>query len=340
MANEILLLDSFDRYAAAAPGHVGSVWSTNGAVVSGRFFGGKAVEFYSNANGGARSYRYTPSFNTQACMGSAVMLTARDAPIFTMSRASGTNPLTLWVDATGRLCVYAGTGGAFGPGGTLLASGNSIDRIVPGAWHYIEFAASVGPDGAQILRAWVDGALALEATNISTYNNTGMDSFGLAFEDQAQVYDDFYVKNGLTPLGELKIETLDLIGDTLQADFAVNGGGAGYDKLDEPTVDNDASYISSNVVGAKSIFQVANLTATPEVIKALQVRTYARKEDAGYRVLRALLQSGGNEYLGSNNVLATSYKHHMDIFERNPNGGLVWSEAAVNALQVGIKLEA
>jgi hypothetical protein len=338
MANEILLLDSFDRYADTSPGDIASVWSSGGGTGPGRFFGGKCGGFYSFANGGGRSFRYSKTYQFQACMGSAVKLENLDAPIFTIARSAVLDPLTLWIDVTGRMKIYAGTGGAFGPGGTLLATGNEINTMVPAAWHYVEYAVGVGV-GPQNLRVWVDGAEVLNAY-VATYNNLGFDSFGLAFKNQSNQYDDFYAKNGLTPLGEIKIETLDLIADTVDAGWGVNDGGLGFSKLNEAQVDNDLTYIYSNTPGARSIFEVRNLSETPEAIKAVQVRTYARKLDAGYRSLKSVLKSGAGEGKGLENVLATTYTMHMDIHEKNPVTNDVWTEASVNAMKVGVELHA
>jgi hypothetical protein len=77
----------------------------------------------------------------------------------------------------------------------------------------------------------------------------------------------------------------------------------------------DASYVESGTVGHKDLYGYQDLTATPAAIVAVQLATVARKDDAGGRSLRAVLESGAATANGATRVLGTTYALHDDRFE-------------------------
>ncbi|QQR68374.1 MAG: hypothetical protein IPI58_05830 [Alphaproteobacteria bacterium] len=73
----------------------------------------------------------------------------------------------------------------------------------------------------------------------------------------------------------------------------------------------------------------------------LQLSLCARKDDAGSRMMRGLLRSGGADDEGAA-LLApgTDYRFHRQIWETNPATGTAWTQGQINALEAGCKITA
>jgi hypothetical protein len=108
----------------------------------------------------------------------------------------------------------------------------------------------------------------------------------------------------------------------------------------EQSNDGDATYVYAGTVGHEDLYDLADLTTTPTTILAVHSRMSAKKSDTGARNGQIRLKSGATEVGGSDTALSTSYGWLTRVDTVDPNTGVPWTAAAINALQVGPKVTA
>ena len=123
--------------------------------------------------------------------------------------------------------------------------------------------------------------------------------------------------------------------------IAYNTTLSNFAAVNEPTSYNgDASYVYSSTVGAEDLYTLQPLPTTPAAIIVAQLRAIARKSDAGTRATATMLVSGGSTNTGNSVYLSSNYTYLISNFPIDPNTGLPWTAAAINSLQVGLKVSA
>lgn len=139
-------------------------------------------------------------------------------------------------------------------------------------------------------------------------------------------------------LGNRRVYTLSPNADTANADFVPDTGTDHFARVNEKPSDGDTSYVSSSTVNAFDAYNIADLTVTPGDIDAVQVSLIGRKADAGVRTDRIKTISGATTDNGAPNPVGTNYDMAVNLHVLNPNGSVVWSRAAVDALKIGVEL--
>lgn len=126
--------------------------------------------------------------------------------------------------------------------------------------------------------------------------------------------------------------------DTADSDWVPSTGTDNYAMVDEVPVDGDATYNSSDVVGALDLFDFAGLVKSPESIVCITQLTVARKEESATRTFKNVLKIGATEYQGVEHFLSTSSTYYYDHYRDNPADSLPWEEADYAALKSGYEL--
>jgi hypothetical protein len=160
-----------------------------------------------------------------------------------------------------------------------------------------------------------------------------------------QLIDDLliYSVGGAAPndwVGDIRAVQLLPSADTAQRDFSRSAGSANYALVDEAVQNGDADYVFSGTPGHQDLYDLGDLAATPASIVAVQARMFARKTDSGARSGQIRVKSGATDVGGADTVLSTSYSWLSRVDVTDPNTGVPWTAAAVNALQVGPKVTA
>ena len=254
---------------------------------------------------------------------------------------AGTDHIYLQQKATtGELEVYNGDG-------TLLAS--SGYTISPYVWYYIEFKVTINnTTGSFELK--VLGVSQASGTNVDTQNTANATADRIQFEYHGTGssinfwWDDIYICDGAGALnndflGDCRVDALTPTADTAQADFTPQGGGANYVEVDEIVPDDDTTYVYSSTVGHRDLYTMADMPVSGAVF-GLQLAWRARKADAGSRSARRVLKSGVTTDLGTSQPLSDTYQTFLEIIETDPNTGSQWSEAGVNAAEIGFEIAA
>ncbi len=324
----ITWMDGFDLYSATVP--ISSRYTINNSpgVTTGRF-AGQACSLTNAAIGfSLPAATATLSFGQAHKVTSITSIGGSGKPIWNFRNVS-TLVVELILLSTGALRVTRN--------GTVLGT-SAGGVIVDGVWNYIEMEltrnASTGA-----YNVYVNGASVLSGTGANT-GSLDIDNMNTAFGNDGvnQLYDDFYVTNVATKLGESRIDTIRPNADTADKDWARSTGADNYALVDETTYNGDTDYVSSATPGDLDIYGVTDLSFTPATVRAVQTTMVARKDDATSRSIRTKLKSGATTSNGATRSMTTSYVVSGDIFETDPDTAGAWSASSVNAAQVGIEV--
>jgi hypothetical protein len=229
--------------------------------------------------------------------------------------------LKLLANMTGNLnaCLYDNTN--LGNAGNVLATGTAVNNPVTGLVD-ITFPTP---------------ATVLPATNyrIGLLADAGFSTDGAGGDP------NWFSKAGVTYAGGFPANPSGMSAFTnmffLQGTVA---NPANYSSVNEQTPNSDTSFVYSSTVGATDIYAMADLPTTPLNIVMLQASVIMRKSDTATRFGQMVFKSGGTTDLSPSVVQGTSYGGLLKMYPLDPNTGALWTTAAVNALQLGMKVSA
>ena len=160
--------------------------------------------------------------------------------------------------------------------------------------------------------------------------------------DSGRVGDDWYVNDdtGSAPdndyWGDTRMIPLFPVSD-VSVQWTPSSGVTNFDKVDEPQTNDDTDYVQTGTVGFQDLYEYTN-TGLPggTTIRTVAVMTSARRlADSGPRQLKAVLKSGATSVQGPLHQLSDSYYMVQFRNPTDPNTGVAWTPAGVDALQAG-----
>lgn len=232
------------------------------------------------------------------------------------------------------------------------ANGSQVGSTSSGAlanttWHWIEVKVVLGTnDTTGSIEVRVNDVVKITASSIDTYSSGTLAFIQWLGSAGGYRLDDVIIMDGTGSymndfLGETKIETLVPNGDGSTVNWAASAG-SDYQCVDDAiggTSNGDTDYVSSSTAAQKTELQMSNLGDNPTLIHGAQMRTKARKENAGTRTYRSYCLSGGSTTNGDTLGLTYEYCWRRNgIVYRNPNGGGAWTGSAINAAQIGLEI--
>ena len=113
-----------------------------------------------------------------------------------------------------------------------------------------------------------------------------------------------------------------------------------YLLVDEVTPDDETSYVYGASTGIKDTYNLASMSAlaADREVKAVIPVADTRKVNALLDVkYQSIVRSNATETVGTAQVIGTSYALHWDRVTLDPNGSVAWTEAAVNAMEIGLQ---
>jgi hypothetical protein len=273
-------------------------------------------------------------YNTLSCWFKTGTLTASHNIMGLENFPSGADPSNntqsyVATDASGRVVLLSG--------GVTRATSVATGVIHPSTWHHIELRTQLNNLGSAAV--YVDGLLVLESLAADFYVGANSSSPILYGNPSVNIFDDVVLQtsdSALPPvLGPHKIHTLLPNADTAQADWT-----GSYTDVDDPfgSSDADATYISTATLNNKSEFSLGDLPESPATIHAVQSVIEARKTDAGTKGVTQHIDSNGTEEAGTEFAAAETYGMHTALHPLNPDGGVAWTEASINALLIGVEI--
>lgn len=327
----LLFCDGFDWLEAGENGLLlaqkGWNLSNSPLIIDGRF-SGSAVRFGGGGAGTERMTRSIPSTST-LIFGMAFRNYA-GSDEFVRFREGTTEHISLYHDSSGVILVKRGTS-------VLLATGAT--PLNQSAWNYIEVKIVVHETAGSVevrLNGSPDPDILVE--NVDTQvGGTGV--INQIWHDTSGDIDDLYIldtQGGLNNdfLGDIRIATLLPNGAGNYTEWTPSAGD-NFAAVDDPTTDDDATYVASDTAGHRDSYSFPSLGLASGTIKGVAVNVHARKDDAAAREVASLVRSNGTDANGTEKAVGASYEAHQFIHELNPDGDVAWTPATVDAAEFG-----
>jgi len=321
-------IEGFDRANTYASLVLRGWFGTNTAwvAVTGRNSQGSALR--KTAGGEAFLDRVLPGgAKASRVIGVAVRVNGLTSGYRLVSLVDGANEqLILATSGTGALEVKRGST-TLGTSAIIWSNPTGL-----GVWKYVEFVTTIH-NSTGSYAVYVDGVSVLSGSGIDTQDtaNASANTLRIGFNGASLTdLDDMYV--GDTRLGERRVVSLDMTSDSAVA-WTRSTGATNYGTIDDNPLDA-TDYNEATAASLRDQFGMANLSYTPQSIDAVAVNYVHNKQDSGARTIRAGIVSGGSTGNGATvSPLLTTNAFQQDIFATDPNTGVAWSKAGVDAAE-------
>ena len=339
-------LDSFDYYVGA---DYLRKWTTSfgtiGITTTNQRTGTQAMEWNSAVN------NITRTFDDQASwvMGFGLKRSGNGTQALVRFLDVSTTQCSLLLNLDGTVSIVRGTA-------TAVAGGKSTFSMKIKRYYHIEvkvtIANSIGANTAVVrinekIVLTVDAGEDLQSTANATADIIRID--GLS--SQETNIDDLYVFDG-TDGGGTEPTNDDFAGDMKIGAHWPSGNGATSDFLgsdvdsvdnyllvDEALTDDDTTYVESSTIGHIDLYAFDDLAETPIEIKAIQINSVVRKDDAGAKTVRAVIRPTSTNFVGdSKSPQDGVYSNEIEILNEDPETEAAWTEAGFNATEFGLEI--
>jgi hypothetical protein len=209
-------------------------------------------------------------------------------------------------------------------------------------WFYVEFTIKLH-DTLGTVTARVNGNVVGTVTGLDTKNagtKTVFDTVRVkGMGSSLCVIDDFYISNDATMLGNIKVETLYPNGDGSVNQWV----GSDADSIQNYLLVNEVgapvltSYVESSTAGAQDLYTLTDLAAGTGTVRAVCAVAHAIKTDGGARQLKLLARGSSVNSSPIRDLGTTPVNQHWTTTV-NPETGMAWTRAQVNALQAGVEV--
>jgi hypothetical protein len=332
----LLFCDSFDYYATANILYKYQSQSGSPTISpAGGRRGSGAISFGVSPNGVFT--RVLPVSGNTGIIGAAMKSNAFSTSSLNILMGfvqAGTTQCFLSVNASGFVAAYRGS--------TLLGTATT-GQLTINSFYYLELKAVIHPTAGSIV-CRVNEITVLTLTGINTANSgtAGWDSarIGTASPSASTQYDDVYVLDGSGSapqndfLGDCRVDARFPSGAGATTQWTPSAG-ANYQCIDDPTVNDDTDYTSTDTIGNKDTVAVQDAPVPGAVFYGCQLSVAARKSDAGTCTVAPVVRSGGADYQGSDFAPNTTYLYLVAPYSLNPATGVAWLETDFNNAEFG-----
>ncbi len=335
--------DSFDHYSTAQISSKGYAINSSPSIVASGRTGTNALEFNGSGDSITRILPVAAEHATLV-VGFAVNFSSfppsSSSFLTLLSDAGVTTHISLTVSVAGGLAVRRGT-----TAGTVLASGGALTL---GSWFYVELKVLLS-DTVGTVDLRINGASVASGTGLDTKNSgtkTVFDGYFLGqSSNTAHMIDDHYVLNGAgsaptnTFLGDVRVRALIPNGNGNSSQLLGSDANStdNYQLVDESPADT-ADYVGSATDNQKDTYNLAALTELTGTVFAVQNVAHVLKTDAGARSVALVTRSNGADYDSADIAVGTSAAFVENVREVDPDTSAAWTIAAVNAMEVGVKV--
>jgi hypothetical protein len=225
-------------------------------------------------------------------------------------------------------------------GAAVQLLGTSTTVLASGTWYYVELYYKVdSSDGAFEMR--IDGDTEVSGAGVNTRGvaTDVMDLIVLADDCNRNVeFDDWYLQTGSTFLGDSVVRDIFPTSDGDDSEWSPDSGTDHFDRIDETPFDGDTSYLDSDTVSERDLFNFPSLSIGGQ-IHGVQLNAIARKTTGTSFTLKQVVKSDASFGGGDSNqaVTSTTYDHFHKVVEDDPDTSAAWQPAALNNAQWGIE---
>ena len=337
----LLLIEGFEGFGTTvgtAPQPTGTLgraynvaFESNMDIETGRL-GGYCIEF---DNTGCEIQTKTLTTDDTLIIGFAIKFTVLTDHRFLYIYDDAIVNMQLRLTATGQIEFY-----------TTILQGTSAAIISTNTWYHIEVKVKTD-NAAGTYEIRVGGVNVLSDTGIDTKNGTHDYSNIIKFQMISGLgfvsFDDIYICDSTGAqnnnfLNNCKVISILPDGDDAAGWDTASGGAAHHLDIDENPADDDTTYIETDAVGEKDLFDYAAM-ATATNIKGIEIKTMCRETDATNYSLITPIKSNITETDDSAQAIGTmNYTFITRISELDPDTSAAWLEAGINAAKFGVKV--
>lgn len=221
---------------------------------------------------------------------------------------------------------------------------HAIPNFHPNAWFYLEWyiKPGTGADGAYELR--INGETIGSGSGYDFIYYPGPPDrcvFWCPTENPYDYWMDNLYVDDAGFYGPCIVRALHPDADGDDEQWTTSAGTDSYALVDDLSPpDDDTTYIVDSTTGNRTLFTYDNVPSGQTNIKAIQVATQARVEDATTYDLKNSLKQGGSIYNQSAvTVDGTTYTYtNIDQLDNDPDTASAWTESGVNSLQAGVEV--
>jgi hypothetical protein len=273
------------------------------------------------------------------------------------SEAIGTGMFFTFRDGTADQCTvqFSGDGNIYVRGGGVTAAiihTFSSPDFLANSWMHLQIKVTINNATGRVqIRlngagsdTWDSGAgLNTRNGTANNYTNSLTVYSNVSFAQNA--IDDFLLIScsGAAPndwVGDVRALMLMPNADTAQKDFSRSAGSDNYALVDEDLQDDDTTYVYSSTVGHIDRYTLENLSVTPVSILNVQARQRVKKYDSGARSSSMVIKSGATTVTSGAMTLSSSYGWQSYAMVTDPDTAAAWTQAGVDALELGPKVDA
>lgn len=224
-----------------------------------------------------------------------------------------------------------------------VSSNPTSPVICAGIWYYAEFQLNItSPTSVEVIvrinnQVVLTQTLALTWTISWPYVNWAR--FGGC---SPMIIDDVYITNDVF-LGDIHIGVIRPESDTATKDWTPSNAGDNFEEVNDINPDGDNSYISSSLVDDIDLYNMQDLGLNG-IVKGIQTNILCNKSGAGPATVKAVYELGsrclGSELFPSATTLLTDDSQWADLRDcqlLNPDTGVAWTTAEIDALVAGVK---
>jgi hypothetical protein len=239
--------------------------------------------------------------------------------------------------------------------GTTLWSGSGDPNytLVVGTYKYVEFKTTIDESaGSWYLRINGSQSTLQSQTGVNTAGQGGTthDRIQLIYYSMTGPtridVADYYVCNSDGTqhndfLGDCRIDTYLPSADGANLQFTNSSGGVSATLIDEATHNGDTDYIYSSTAGHRTSVAIPDMPFTPTYVHGIKLTAHARKDDSGARDMKLMVRTGGANYDGGLTFpVSTNYARYSELWENNPATSALLTKADIDAIEIGVKVEA
>lgn len=329
-------MDGFEHYTTTAL--AAGKWTS---VSAGGQLTGRNGYGWGLASNGAITWIKTLDAQSTFIVGFAIKLSSLTANYALCElRDTGTQQVGIYLNADGTVTAKRG-----GSGGTAL--GSSTFAFSTGNWYYLEFKGFINSSTGTV-DVRINGSTSIISLTGKNTQNTANSTANAVYITLGSsttvggVIDDLYICDTTGSinkdfLGDVKVETLYPTSDGYSLQWATSTGSTHYALVDE-VPPNTTDYVLTSGIGYIDSYGMSDLVSTSGSVFGVQYNMFARKDDAGSRVISPIYYTSSTPYSGSTYSIGDTFQYYLEIKEQNPNTASFWTISEINSLESGVKL--
>lgn len=250
---------------------------------------------------------------------------------------AGTSQIEISVLADGTLQAVRG------PGGTVLATSTFALNI--NTWYFIESKVVVD-NAAGSVEIRVNGTTRLSVAGTDTQHTANPTANGVILSGTTGVGTSYLFADTLIRWGADAASFLDdkvvkaffPDGDGFWGDWPPSVAGPHYSMVNEATPDF-ADYVESVTATNRDSYTFEDLNDPTASVYAVQLAVAAEKDDGGVREIELFTRVSGTDYdSGAVEAVSVSPLYYHYVWTTNPDTGLPWTPAEIDAFEAGQEL--